>query len=154
MIEVGQFVIAGDWDDAPTPAGKLRLVMPPLGHVFGSGWHGHTQAALLALPAHVQPGQSFLELGAGSCILSIAAEELGAAPVYATEINPEALAAGGRVIAANDSRVQLLNTTFIDHHVDLAVVSVSTKFATGNRHRINATKILVVHDDASIEVLE
>jgi ribosomal protein L11 methylase PrmA len=154
MIKVGQFIIAGNWDDSPTPEGTFRIVMPPLGHVFGAGWHKHTQAALLALPAHLHAGMSFLELGAGSCILSIAAERLGASPVYATEINPEALEAGGRVIAANNSNVELINSTFIDEQVDVALVSISTKFAEDNRGRINAKKILVVHDDTSIEVVQ
>lgn len=153
MIEVGKFVIAGDWDDTPTPEGKLRIVMPPLGHCYGAGWHDTTKAALLALPEYVKPGMSFLELGAGSCILSIAAERLGALPVYATECNPEALEAGRRVLAANNSQVQLIEGTFVDEHVDIAVVSISTKFAQDNAERINATTILVVHDDASVEIL-
>jgi len=147
------FVIAGDWDSAPTPEGKLRIVMPPLGHCYGAGWDSTTKAALLALPQYVKPGMSFLELGAGSCILSIAAERLGASPVYATELNPEALTAGRQVLAANHSQVRLIEGTFINEHVDVAVVSISTKFAQENLERINANMILVVHDDASVEVI-
>jgi len=153
VIKVGSFVIAGDWDSTPTPEGKWRIVMPPLGHCYGAGWHDTTKAALLALSQYVKPRMSFHELGAGSCILSIAAEKLGASPVYATELNPEALAAGRRVLAANNSQVQLIEGTFIDDHVDVAVVSISTKFAQDNLGKINASTILVVHDDATLEVL-
>jgi len=152
MIPVGKFAICGDWDDTPTPEGMLRIVMCPLSHVFGAGWAPHTQAALLALPEHVRPGMSFLELGAGSCILSVAAEKLGASPCYATELNPEALAAGRRVLAANGSHVELIEGTFLDRDVDLAVVSISSQWAEEHAAEVRATKILVIEDDATVRV--
>lgn len=153
MIEIGRFAIVGDWDKAPTPEGKLRIIMPPLDHVYGGGFHLTTQNSLLALPEHVKPGSSFLELGAGSCILSIAAEKLGARRIYATECSPDALKAGRKVLAANHSQVQLSEGTFIEQHVDVAVVSISTKFAQENASKIKASKILIIHDDATVEVL-
>lgn len=153
MIEAGQFAIMGDWDTSPKPKDKIIIRMPPLGHVYGGGWHDTTKQSLIALPEHVKPGMSFLEIGAGSCILSIAAEKLGASPCYATEINPEALEAGRRVLKANRSKVQLLEQTFLDQPVDVAVVSISTQFAEDNIQNIKAKTILVVHDDSRIEVL-
>ncbi len=154
MIEIGRFVIVGNWDDTPTPEGKLRIVMPPLGHCYGAGWHDTTKQALLALERHLKPGMSFLEIGAGSCILSIAAEKLGASPCFATEINSEALEAGRRVLEANDSKVELVEGTFLDRDVDLAAVSISTKFAQKNLSKIRAKTILVIEDDAAVSVWE
>ena len=153
MIEIGKFVIAGDWDSAPTPAGKLRIVMPPLGHVEGAGWRNVTQAALLALPDHITPNCSFLDLGTGSGILSVAAKLLGAGHCYATELNPDALDAARRVFAANQVDIELIAGTFIDKEVDLAVVSISTQFYEQNKDRIHAKRILVVHDDGFVEVV-
>ena len=153
MIEVGQFVIAGDWDETPTPEGKLRIVMPPLGHVEGAGWRNVTQGALLALPDHITPNCSFLDLGTGSGILSVAAKLLGAGQCYATELNTDALDAARRVFAANHVDVELVAGTFIDEEADLAVVSISTQFYEQNKDRIHAKRILVVHDDGFVEVV-
>lgn len=152
MIEIGKFVITGDWDDSsPIPEGRLRIVMPPLGHVAGAGWHLTTQAALLALPDHVKPGESFADIGAGSGILSVAAKLLGAGRCIATDLNPDALEAARRVFAANSVEVELINGTFPEEEVDLAVVSISTDFFQQNKDRIRARRILVIHDDGSIE---
>lgn len=154
MIEVGEFVICGDWDSAPTPQGKLRIIMPPLGHVEGAGWRDVTQAALLALPDYVAPGKTFAEIGAGSGILSVAAKLLGADRCYATELNPDALEAARRVFAANHVDVELIEGTFPSETVDVAVVSISTDFAKQNRHKIKAKTILIVRDDAVVERLD
>lgn len=153
MIEVGQFVIAGDWDGSPTPEGKIRIIMPPLGHVAGAGWHLTTQAALLALPDHVKPGESFADIGAGSGILSVAAKLLGAGRCIATELNPDALEVARRVFVVNSVGVELINGTFPEEEVDLAVVSISTGFYEQNKDKIRAKRILVVHDDGSVDVV-
>ncbi len=154
MIEVGLFVIAGDWDATPTPQGKIRIVMPPLGHVFGAGWHGVTQAALRALPNHVRAGESFAEIGAGSGILSVAAKKLGAGRCIATEISPDAIEAAQKVFAANNVEVELVKGTFPKEQVDLALVSISDAFYEENKEHIKAKRVLVVRDDESVEAVK
>lgn len=154
MIEVGKFVITGDWDDSPTPEGKLRIIMPPLGHVEGGGWRDVTQAALRELPSHITPNCSFAEIGCGSGIVSVAAKLLGAGKCYATELNPDALVVASRVFEANDVEVELIEGTFIGKTVDVAVVSISSDFIRAHRQQINANKILAIHDDATVEVIE
>jgi ribosomal protein L11 methyltransferase len=153
MIEVGRFCIFGDWDNTPTPEGKIRIIMPPLGHIYGAGWHKTTQNSLLALEKHLIVGQSFVEIGAGSCILSVAAKKLGAGVCYATELNPEAIEIGKRVIAANNVDINLIAGTFIDEEVDLAIISISTSFAKDNFNKIKAKRICVVHDDGGVEIV-
>jgi len=154
MIDAGRFVIAGDWDSTPTLDGKLRIVMPPLGHVEGGGWRNVTQAALLALPDYVTPNCSFAEIGAGSGILSVAAKLLGAGKCYATELNPEALEAARRVFAANSVDVELIEGSFPpDDDLDVVIVSISTAFYEKNKDRIRAKTVLVAHDDGFVEVV-
>jgi len=154
MIEVGRFVIAGDWDQSPTPQGKLRIVITPLGHVEGGGWRNVTQAALLALPDHIKPNCSFAEIGAGSGILSVAAKLLNAGQCYATELNPDALEAARKVFSANNVDVELIEGTFLpDEDLDVVIVSISTAFYEKNKERIRAKTVLVVHDDGFVQVV-
>lgn len=58
------------------------LVLDP-GMAFGTGLHPTTQMCLQALEAAVRPGDSVLDVGTGSGILSIAAVKLGAGQVRA-----------------------------------------------------------------------
>jgi ribosomal protein L11 methyltransferase len=58
------------------------LVLDP-GMAFGTGLHPTTQMCLQALENEVQPGDSVLDVGTGSGILSIAAVKLGAGQVRA-----------------------------------------------------------------------
>jgi len=150
MLEVGRFFICGDWDETPTPPDKLRIIMPPLGHVFGAGWHPVTQAALLALPDIMYPGYSFSEIGAGSGILCVAAKLLGAGKCYATEMDRDALALLPRVFELNNVEVEIIDGTF-SPQVDISFVSISTDFATKNRDKILADRVYVVTDEATVE---
>jgi ribosomal protein L11 methyltransferase len=54
---------------------------------FGTGGHPTTQLCLRALEDHVTPGMTVADIGTGTGILAIAAANLGAATVYATDID-------------------------------------------------------------------
>ncbi|MCS7041935.1 MAG: 50S ribosomal protein L11 methyltransferase [Bryobacteraceae bacterium] len=69
--------LAPEWDENPTPAGRLRLVVHP-GQALGTGAHPATQLCLEALDAHLRPGERVLDVGTGSGILVSAACLLGA----------------------------------------------------------------------------
>lgn len=154
MIEIGQFIVMGDWDIRETPKGKIRIIMPPLENTFGAGWHICTKNAILALMEYLKVGMTFAEIGAGSGILCVVAKKLGASKCYATELNVDALNLAAKVFNLNDVDAQLINGSFINEMVDLAIVSISTDWFKKNCNKINAKKILVVHDDASIGVIE
>ena len=77
-IENGR--IADDGDFAQPD--DVVLVLDP-GMAFGTGLHPTTQMCLQALENTVQPGNSVLDVGTGSGILSIAAVKLGAGQVRA-----------------------------------------------------------------------
>lgn len=69
--------LAPEWDESPTPPGRLRLVVHP-GQALGTGAHPATQLCLEALDEHLRPGDRVLDVGTGSGILASAASLLGA----------------------------------------------------------------------------
>lgn len=85
----GRLIVAPSWSDAGARAGDVTVVIDPE-MAFGTGEHGSTRAALTLLERHLAPGQSVLDLGSGSGILSIAAVRLGAARATGIEIDDEA----------------------------------------------------------------
>lgn len=84
-----RFFLAPPWSEAPTPPGRLRLVIEP-GMACGTGWHPCTQLCLQAMEEHLKPGDMVLDVGCGSGILSEAAWLLGAANVISCDIDPDA----------------------------------------------------------------
>jgi ribosomal protein L11 methyltransferase len=83
-----KFFLVAPWRTEPTPEGRLRLEINP-GLQCGTGQHPCTQKCLEAMERIVKPGDSVLDVGSGSGILSIAAKLLGAATVVACDIDPE-----------------------------------------------------------------
>lgn len=89
-LEVGErFFVVAPWRTEPTPPGRFRLEINP-GLQCGTGQHPCTRLCLEAMERLVRPGDSVLDVGSGSGILSIAAKLLGATRVVACDIDPEA----------------------------------------------------------------
>lgn len=86
-LELGRRLwLAPPWTTDPTPPGRLRLNYLR-GQACGTGGHAATQVCLEAMDRFLEPGASFLDVGAGSGILSIAAELLGAGRIIACDID-------------------------------------------------------------------
>lgn len=84
-----KFFIAAPWRTEPTPPGRLRLVINP-GAQCGTGYHRCTQLCLEAMEKLIHPGDSVLDVGSGSGILTLAAKLLGAGRVVSCDIDPDA----------------------------------------------------------------
>ncbi|MDE0197125.1 MAG: 50S ribosomal protein L11 methyltransferase [Caldilineaceae bacterium] len=80
------------WEEPEAQAGDVVVRLEP-GMAFGTGLHPTTRLCVAALEKWVRPGDAFLDIGTGSGVLSIAAALLGAAPVWATDIDPLAIRA-------------------------------------------------------------
>jgi len=85
-----RFFIAAPWRTEPTPPGRMRLVINP-GAQCGTGYHRCTQLCLEAMEKLIRPGDSVLDVGSGSGILSHAARLLGAGRVVSCDIDPDAV---------------------------------------------------------------
>lgn len=89
--EIGRrLFVAPPWCTEPTPPGRMRIVHNP-GQASGTGEHPSTQLALAALENWVRPGDTVVDIGTGSGILSIAALRLGAARVLGVDTDETAL---------------------------------------------------------------
>jgi ribosomal protein L11 methylase PrmA len=84
-----KFFVAAPWRTEPTPPGRLRLVINP-GAQCGTGYHRCTQLCLEAMEKLIRPGDSVLDVGSGSGILTLAARLLGAGRVVSCDIDPDA----------------------------------------------------------------
>jgi len=88
------FSIIPSWDPAPVPSEATRTLRVLPARAFGTGTHETTRlclGALRALAGRRRLGR-LADLGAGTGILAVAAARLGAGPVIALDIDPEAVA--------------------------------------------------------------
>ena len=106
-FRVGRFEIVPCWETAG-PAAE-RLIVDP-GRAFGTGTHETTKLCLEALEslADRRPLGRTLDLGAGTALLAVAARRLGAGPVVASDIDPEATAASQHHAALNGERLHVV----------------------------------------------
>jgi len=98
--------LAPEWDESPTPRGRLRLVVHP-GQALGTGAHPATQLCLEALDAHLRPGDRVLDVGTGSGILASAASLLGAALAVGCDIELAALETARDNLRSDGARAHL-----------------------------------------------
>jgi ribosomal protein L11 methyltransferase len=117
--------IVPSWHAPPDP-NALAIRLDP-GLAFGTGSHPTTHLCLQWLDESVHGGESVLDYGCGSGILAVAAAKLGAAPVLATDIDPQALLATRDNAAANDCAVEIRGTdTLSGIRADLVVANILT----------------------------
>ena len=97
--ELGALTIAPPWlVDGRDPA---RTIVIDPGMAFGTGDHATTRGVVRLLPTVLRDGDVVADLGAGSAVLSIAAAKLGAARVYAIELDGDAIADAEANVVAN-----------------------------------------------------
>lgn len=85
---------------------SLAVIRLDPGMAFGTGKHETTKACLQYIDECASgEGGSFLDMGCGSGILSIAAKKLGYAPVEGFDVDPEAVAAASENAERNGVEV-------------------------------------------------
>ena len=86
-IEIGErLLILPAWEDVPDTSRHILKLNP--GMAFGTGSHQTTRMCLEFLEKTIAAGDSMLDLGCGSGILSIASLLLGAEKAIAVDIDP------------------------------------------------------------------
>ena len=89
-IPIGKRLVVGpQWLDPNQDPDRLPIRLDP-GMIFGTGAHASTQMCMMALEENIHGGETVLDLGSGSGILSITARVLGAASAIGVDIDPKA----------------------------------------------------------------
>ena len=83
-------VICPSWESyEPAPSEKIIEIDP--GMAFGTGTHATTRMCIELIEKYLKPEHSFMDVGCGSGILSIAAGLCGCRKVYGFDIDPDAV---------------------------------------------------------------
>lgn len=104
-VDLGRIVIAPSHCQVRLSVGQRPLWLDP-GMAFGSGHHETTRMALEALIALDPFGCEVLDIGAGSGILAIAADLLGAADAHGIDNDPATLPVARDNARLNGSRAR------------------------------------------------
>jgi ribosomal protein L11 methyltransferase len=135
-VEVGErFIIAPPWSEIPDNHGRILIRVEP-GMAFGTGTHETTRLCLAAIEEHFEGG-SFLDVGTGTGLLSIAAAKLfPEARVEACDTDPLAVE-----IARENARLNGVaeSITFRVGSVDDSVASANLVCANLTADVINST---------------
>lgn len=100
MQTLGAITIVPPWLAEQVPAGTHAVIIDP-GMAFGTGEHETTRGVVRLMQRVLRPGDAVADLGAGSAVLAIAAAKLGAARVFAIEMDEEAIPNAEENVARN-----------------------------------------------------
>lgn len=98
-------VVRPPWVPPLAGFGGIDLVVPR-GMAFGSGEHGSTRAALMALHALWRdPVESLIDVGTGSGVLALYGRERAAREIHACDVDPAAARAASALLPSVDVRI-------------------------------------------------
>lgn len=130
-------VIKPTWEDYETENDSDILIEIDPGIAFGTGSHETTKLCIQALDKYVQEGDSVLDVGCGSGILSIAALKLGAGHATAIDIDEVAVK-----VAAENMAVNKISPTQYDLYDGDLITNSYMKVRAGLGHDIVVANIL------------
>jgi ribosomal protein L11 methyltransferase len=128
-FSAGRFRIAPVWDP-PERSADVLIVDP--GRAFGTGTHETTRLCLAALEslALLGPLGAVADVGTGTGLLAVAAARLGASPVAAVDIDPEATVSARAHARLNEAAVHVVRgdggRCFAADAFDLVLANLTT----------------------------
>ena len=101
-LPIGEkLLVVPQWLSPENEENRIPVILDP-GMIFGTGAHASTQMCMRALEKLVQGGETVIDLGSGSGILSITALLLGAKSAVGVDIDPKAEDIARENAAMND----------------------------------------------------
>ncbi len=101
-----KLVIKPSWEDYEKKEDEIVIEMDP-GMAFGTGTHETTKMCSVLLEKYIIPGDTVVDLGCGTAILSIIAAKLGAKAVTAVDIDEVAAKVAKENCAINGVAAQV-----------------------------------------------
>ncbi|MDR0297919.1 MAG: 50S ribosomal protein L11 methyltransferase, partial [Streptococcaceae bacterium] len=96
-----QLTIVPSWANYQATSKNEKLIFLDPGMAFGTGTHPTTKMSLWALEMVLRGGETVLDVGTGSGVLSIAGALLGAKEIYAYDLDATAVRVAEENIALN-----------------------------------------------------
>lgn len=130
-FEVGRnLVIKPTWEKYNNTLGKTIIQIDP-GNSFGSGLHETTQMCLVALERFILNGETVIDVGCGSGILSVAAALLGSRSVIGIDIDETAVITARNSVITNETqdRVTIIHGDLTDKINDRSDIVIANLFA-------------------------
>ena len=101
---VGDIYIHPSWEEPGADAvGHVVVEIDP-GVSFGTGHHESTQLIIAEMSKYLKPGDSVLDVGCGSGILSVIAQKLGAGFITGVDIDADCVAASYSNMKTNGAK--------------------------------------------------
>lgn len=137
-VRVGPLVIAPSHATVEARDGDVVLWLDP-GSAFGTGHHETTRMALAALTHLELAGASVLDVGAGTGVLAIAADLLGAGRALGVDVDPHTLPVARANARRNRSRARFAHGSIDAPGVPLTVdVVVANLYAELHAHLLRS----------------
>ncbi|KRN54209.1 50S ribosomal protein L11 methyltransferase [Carnobacterium divergens] len=102
-LQVTRFMtVVPSWEEYTPKFSDERIIRLDPGLAFGTGTHPTTRLSMQALETSIVGGETILDVGTGSGVLSIASKALGAGDVYAYDLDEVAVRAAKENMDLND----------------------------------------------------
>jgi len=124
-VRAGGLWIGPPWE--ALPVGEPAVVVDP-GRAFGTGAHPTTRACIELLAAHDRG--SVLDAGTGSGVIAAAAARLGFEPVFALDVDQDAVEAAAATASRNGTHVRVAHAdVLVDAlpKIDLVVANIELR---------------------------
>lgn len=121
--------IVPSWEKYQAKQADEKIITLDPGMAFGTGTHPTTRLTLQALEVYVRGGETVLDVGTGSGVLSIASKHLGAQTVHAYDLDEVAVRSAVENMQLNpiahDVHVQANNLlTGVEETADIIVANI------------------------------
>jgi ribosomal protein L11 methyltransferase len=129
-LRIGKrIVIRPSWERVEVRAGQIEIVLDPK-RAFGTGHHATTRLLLEWLEEDIRGGESVLDVGTGSGVLSMVALRLGAASALGIDHDPDAIECAQDYAAVNGFGPDLslrCSTLKADHSYEFVLANLDRR---------------------------
>ncbi len=135
-----KLVVKPTWEDYISKRDEIVIDIDP-GMAFGTGTHETTSMCLKLMEKYMKKGNTVLDVGCGSGILSIGAAKLGASETLAVDIDPEAVKVTYENVMLNrcDDRVYVREANLVegvDFTADMVVANLMADLVMMLSHHV------------------